>query len=335
MYRTPTHTVKEVGNIETLGEIVDWSLISHANIPDLWKHTMGEGIKIVVIDTGSGHKHPDITDNDLIELGSSTIPQEKSAHDENGHGTAVTGMICAKQNSMGVVGVAPKSKVISIKALSKRGFSSPLSVQHALEKAIKLKPDIVNMSLGGEREFSKRACELLLQLDKMNIPVVCASGNSGKKFDVAYPARYKTTIAVASYNRDMKISPFSSIGPQVDFIGPGEDVLLPYSNGKYAVLDGTSFAAPYVTGLIALILSIHLKKTGKKRVLTVAQIKQMLRDNILNETVITEQKFGLIDMKQAVITMNDASILPASKSMSRLNKLRMWVANVFGYTIKL
>ena len=86
--------------LATLSEIEDWGLVQH-NIPDVWKHTKGEGITVAVIDTGMP-RHDDIGDNAI--LGLNCIPGQ-DPYDNHGHQTHCVGIICAKDNDKGMVGV--------------------------------------------------------------------------------------------------------------------------------------------------------------------------------------------------------------------------------------
>ena len=87
-------------------------------------------------------------------------------------------IICAKDNETGMVGVAPNAKCISVKALAKNGSGSYKSLTEALDYAIEVKPDVVSMSLENSSP-SPALHKRIKKLYEMNIPVVCASGNSG------------------------------------------------------------------------------------------------------------------------------------------------------------
>ena len=96
--------------MHTLAQTIDWGL-KQLNVPETWSITQGDGITAMVIDTGHP-VHPDIGDN-AIE-GKNFIHGEP-LEDENGHHTHCTGIICAKHNDLGMVGVAPEAKCISVK----------------------------------------------------------------------------------------------------------------------------------------------------------------------------------------------------------------------------
>jgi len=126
----------------------------------------------------------------------------------------------------------------------------------------------VNISLGGPADSAILREAVGIAHDDYGVLVVAASGNSGA-VGVAYPARYPNVLAVgaASGSNPDTRAPFSTTGPEIDVVAIGEGIVgtVPKSScgvflpclaaGPYAVGDGTSFAAPQVTGLVALVLS--------------------------------------------------------------------------------
>lgn len=267
--------VIETGSLENLSDKVDWGLIDIA-VPELWKKTKGDNVKVLIIDTGIS-EHPDLKNNILIDLCRSFVPNE-DIYDINGHGTMVAGIIAAKDNNYGIIGAAPNSKIISIKVISKINLNISLAIEKALEYAKEIKPDVINMSLGGVQKLSTISENLIKDLYKMNIPIVCALGNSGKNYS-CYPANYSETFAVASYNKDKSISNFSSRSPNADFALPGEEILTTSLNNQFAIVKGTSFATPFLTGIICLIISVW-KKNNKNY--TVEDLKNFLIKNIID-----------------------------------------------------
>ena len=289
---------KELSSSDTK-QIVDWG-IKQSKIPETWKETKGEGIKILVIDTG----HPFHEDTDgNTKIGENFIANE-AVEDFNGHQSHCTGIICAKNNKFGMVGVAPKSTCISAKALNKYGSGTMKSLGEALEYAVKTKPDIVSMSLGAPQSFPY-IHQLIKKLYNLNIPVVCAAGNSGNA-GVNFPAKYEETISVAAYDINGNIAGFSSKGPQVDWAAPGVNIYSTFLNNAYARLSGTSMACPFVVGIIALMLAKHRKQekeTGKNDCKTVDEI----REHLLKYTIDKGAKgkdnywgYGIIDVKNLI-----------------------------------
>jgi minor extracellular protease Epr len=265
----PGDEIKFTGDIQTLSDIIDWGIIDF-DVPTLWTKNKGENISVMVCDTGIA-EHEDLKDNIDYDRAASFVDNEDYI-DHQGHGTCVAGVIAAKESGFGIIGVAPNSKIIPVKSLSNKGFATKQSLEKSLEYAIKIKPDIVNMSLGGNHQQSELFHNFLKELEKLNIPVVCAMGNYGDKYS-CFPANYPETIAATSYKKGREISNFSSRSDNADFALPGEDILTTNLSNQYSIVNGTSFAAPFLSGLIAIILSESKKNN---RHLTVQNIKELL-----------------------------------------------------------
>jgi len=266
----PKYEVNET--VSSLSQKIDWGL-KQLNVPDTWKVTRGEGITVMVIDTGHPN-HPDLNDN--TKPGRNFIDGE-SMFDDNGHQTHCTGIICAQDNAHGMVGVAPESNCLSVKALSRSGSGSYAGLAAALDYAIEVQPDLVSMSLGGSMPSTEMESRIK-KLYAMNIPVICAAGNTGEG-GVNWPAAYDETIAVAAYDKFGEIAYFSSRGDTVEWAAPGVDIYSTYLNGTYASLSGTSMACPFIAGVIALMLSKHKKQeeaTGMNDCKTVEDIRNHL-----------------------------------------------------------
>lgn len=232
--KLPPFKVEHV--VTSLSEVKGWG-IQQMNIPTTWERSQGEGIRVLVIDTGFTD-HIDIENNVIEEQSRSFIPHEPDIDDHQGHSTHCCGIIAAERNGIGMVGVAPKAKIITAKALDRNGIGSIEALENSLEYAVRIKPDIVSMSLGSNRS-SKKVHELIKELYKMNIPVVCAAGNSGRRNDVNYPALYPETIAVTAFDKRGRPARFNSTGPQVDFSAPGVDIYSTWLNHTYSSISGT------------------------------------------------------------------------------------------------
>lgn len=236
--KLPDFKVKRV--IYSLSQITDWGLLQQ-NIPATWKVTKGQGINVFVIDTGLA-VHPDLGTNSI--LGKNCIPYE-DAYDHNGHQSHCTGIICARNNFEGMVGVAPEARVVAVKALDGSGSGDLESITNALQFCLDAaqgkftcKPDLISMSLGAPVEFGDHAYNIIKELYKLNIPIICAAGNSGDR-GVDYPGKYPETIAIAAYDKNGNIANFSAKGPEVDFAAPGVDVYSTWTNNSYAKISGT------------------------------------------------------------------------------------------------
>jgi minor extracellular protease Epr len=253
--------VERVGSAQEIADHLDWGLIDFL-IPRLWESfgNKGEGTTVAVLDSGID-SHKDLDDNINYELAFDAI-NNSDIKDATGHGTGVAGVVAANDCGFGIVGVAPRSKVIPIKILGNNNSVPSMScIERAFEYVLKIKPDVVNMSFGGRSPLSPLCEKYLHEMREKNIVVVCAAGNHGENFD-CYPAKYSNTISVTSYNKNRNISNFSSRSSSADFALPGESILTTHLGNKYATVNGTSYSSPFLAGILSIIIS-KLKKNNK------------------------------------------------------------------------
>ncbi len=243
---------------EEVKEIIDWGLQS-LGIPDIWKITQGEGVKVAILDTGIATMHPDLKER-VIATKDFT---NDGIEDANGHGTHCGGIVAASQNDLGVVGVAPKAQLIIGKVLNDGGYGTLEWIAAGMEWAVESGADIISMSLGASTgsDRLKQATQKVIEQGKI---LIIAAGNSGEGADtIKYPGGYPDVICVGSINREMRRSSFSSTGRNLTIMAPGESILSCYPPDQYARLSGTSMATPFVAGVAALILSKHRTHGGK------------------------------------------------------------------------
>lgn len=264
-------SVQEI--IKDVNEIPDGVKMIHA--PALWEQSKkGEGIVIAVIDTGCQTNHPDLKDR-IIDGKNFTTAYDsdpKNYSDDNGHGTHVAGIIAATENNEGVLGVAPKAKLLILKALKKDGSGDYKNIIDAIYYAIKWrgkkkeKVRVISMSLGGSSDVAKLHTAVKEAVNN-NIMVICASGNEGdsnaKTDEFSYPAAYTEAISVGAVDLDGNIAAYSNSNYNVDLVAPGSNILSTYPNDKYAVLSGTSMATPHVSGAAALIIKMSETEFGR------------------------------------------------------------------------
>jgi subtilisin family serine protease len=241
----------------SLQQTPSWG-VNHLNTAEYRARELtGKGVRVAVIDSGIS-QHEDLT----ITGGISFVPNVSSYHDDNGHGTHVAGIIGAKNNDIGIVGIAPDSSLYAVKVLDKDGFGYPSSVISGIDWAITNKMDIINLSLGFEYDFDSLR-EIVDKAFNSGILVVAAGGNSGNADgtgnSVAYPARYESVIGVSAIDINNIRPSFSSTGDTIEIAAPGVNIMstIPSeSNGTstdYASASGTSMAAPFVAGYLALL----------------------------------------------------------------------------------
>ncbi|HHY42960.1 MAG TPA: S8 family peptidase [Thermoanaerobacterales bacterium] len=282
-------------SLKIKSQTIPWG-ISKIEAPKAWKHCQGEGIKVGIIDTGIDQRHPDLKAN--IKVAHSVV-EGTGADDDNGHGTHVAGTIAALDNDIGVVGVAPKAEIYSVKAFDNKGRGRVSDIIDALNWCIENKVHIINMSFGFS--VNSQALERAIrEVHKHNIIMVAAAGNSGGKDTVLYPAKYPEVIAVAASDNKDKAADFSSSGPEVNIIAPGVDISSTYINQEYRLLSGTSMACPHVVGACALLMSI----SGADA------------DNVKNAVLSTARDIGLPEETQG------AGLVDVSAAVSNIKKTK-------------
>ena len=257
----------------TLAETVDWGLSSYG-IPQQWAATRGSGVRVAVLDTGVETAHADL--REAIEAAKDFTASRSGVEDRNGHGTHVAGTIGARQNELGVVGVAPECRLLIGKVLDDGGSGSGRSVAAGIDWACASGAAIVSMSLGSAAPDGhiRAAIERAAADGRL---VICAAGNDGRTNSVNYPARWRETTAVAAVDRNGRVAKFSSRGPEVDVAAPGQDVLSTYLGGGYATLSGTSMATPFVTGVVALLVAQRQRDRRAHRRWSVEALRAELR----------------------------------------------------------
>lgn len=237
----------------SLAEGVDWGVESYG-IPRLWSQTRGEGVTVAVIDTGVA-RH---TALDGVVVDYRNFSSDSDVLDTVGHGTHVAGVIGA---STGLAkGIAPGVRILSLKVLGHSGMGSNESVATAVRHAMEAKVDICCMSLGST-QANDNVHEVIRMAHAAGIVLVCAAGNDGGA--VNFPAAYKETIGVGAVDKHGNACEFSSRGKEISVAAPGEAITSCWLSNGYATVSGTSMAAPFVAGTLALYISA-MKRDGKK-----------------------------------------------------------------------
>ena len=214
----------------------------------------GTGKTAWIIDSGIDFTHPDL--NADATRSKSFINGVTSAADENGHGTHVAGIIGAKNNAIGVLGVASGASLVALRVFNKDGEGTLSSIIQALSyvNSNAKAGDVVNMSLG-EDEVSAILDQQVQNTAAKGIFLAIAAGNDHKPAVQFSPGRTngKNIYTVSAIDSLDNFASFSNYGNDVvDFAAPGVRIPSTYLNGKYAIFSGTSMAAPHVAGLLLL-----------------------------------------------------------------------------------
>lgn len=238
----------------------------------------GSGKIVAVVDTGVDYNHEDLDANNWVNTGETAddgvdndgngyvddvygydfigslytaVTPDAEPQDENGHGTHVSGIIAAENNTLGVRGVAPSATIMPVKVLDAGGSGWDSTIADGIRYAADNGADIINMSLGSG--FATHTVSDAVDYAQTNgVLVIAAAGNSGTFTGGSYPAQYSNVVSVGASNEDGYKTYWSNWG-KVDVMAPGDDILSTYPGNKYVRLSGTSMASPHAAGVAALI----------------------------------------------------------------------------------
>ncbi len=220
--------------------------------PTAWDTTLGNGVKVAVVDTGIAAGHPDLRGKVVAQ--GNFADQFGGARGRVGHGTHVAGVIGAQTgNGVGVAGGCPNCRLLSARV---DGFLfgriTDASVAEGINWSVNNGARVINLSLGSPQPSAilENAVD---RATSRGVVVVAAAGNEGTSTKF-YPAAYENVIAVAATSRRDGRAGFSNFGNWVDVAAPGVGILSTYPGG-YASLSGTSFSSPHVAALAGLLSS--------------------------------------------------------------------------------
>lgn len=213
----------------------------------------GTGKIAWIIDTGIDMDHPDLTVDQT--RGKNFISLTAKPDDDNGHGTHCAGIVAARNNSLGVIGVAAGATVVPIKVLDRRGSGAYSAIIAGVDYVVTngKTGDAVNMSLGGPAY--QPLDDAIIALAAKGLKVALAAGNESQSANNVSPARVNETniFTISAMATDDLWASYSNYGnPPVDYCAPGSSIYSTYKGGGYATLSGTSMAAPHACGLLLL-----------------------------------------------------------------------------------
>ena len=229
-------------------------------MPQAWDLTKTAGTQTVaVLDTGIDAGHPDLVGRTLP--GYNEVAPGTAPNDDEGHGTMTAGIIGANTNNgVGAAGVAWNAKILPVKVLDKDGNGYDSDIIAGINWAVANGAKVINMSFGGTDDTQG---ELLHDAVKSAVAkgvlVVAAAGNTGAN-EPFYPASYPEVLSVAATDNNGALTSFSTQGDWVDIAAPGWQILstapralTPANSVPYSIGSGTSFSAPIVAGVAALL----------------------------------------------------------------------------------
>lgn len=240
-----------------------WQL-ANPRLPDAWSLTTGsKDIVVAVLDTGVDIRHEDLGS---FVPGYDFVHGDHDPTDDNGHGTAVAGIIAAQgNNGLGTAGVCWLCQIMSVKVLGADNNGDWSDVASGIVWAVRHGARVINMSFGLP-SGSRAVADALTYATSHGVVLVAAAGNENSSHR-DYPAAYPNVIAVGAVDeQSVRYAPGSGIswgsnyGPWVSVDAPGcVNTTWPatrgHSVGGYTYFCGTSAATPFVSGLAALALS--------------------------------------------------------------------------------
>ncbi|MDF2269969.1 type VII secretion-associated serine protease mycosin [Streptomyces coacervatus] len=236
-----------------------WSL-QRVLLDQLWGQATGKGVTVAVIDTGVDGSNPQLS-GAMAGAGKSFVDGAANK-DIEGHGTRVAGIIAARpMKGTGFEGIAPDAKILSLRYTggeNKQGNTGTMA--QAINYAVSQGAKIINISSDtASKEDNGPLRSAVAAAVQKGALIVAAAGNDGAdgKSADTYPASYPGVLAVAASDRNDERAYFSQAGDFVDVAAPGVDMVSTVPKGGQCSADGTSFAAPYVAGVAALLKEKH------------------------------------------------------------------------------
>ncbi|MEU1087101.1 type VII secretion-associated serine protease mycosin [Streptomyces sp. NPDC005892] len=307
-----------------------WALAA-LHTDQAWRTTKGEGITVAVLDTGVDSTHPDLAGGvlpgkDLIGFGAAPGDKAWALH-----GTAMAGIIAGHGNgpgqSDGVLGVAPGAKILPVRVIlesadtsrAKARTSRGTALADGIRWAADHGADVINLSLGDDSKSAHADASednaIQYALAK-GVSVVASAGNSGEKGDsTSYPAAYPGVIAVAAVDRYGTHASFSTRHWYATVSAPGVDIVVANPDRHYYIEWGTSAAAAFVSGAVALVRAAHPD-------LAPAQIKTLLAKTAGDAPAGGRDDthgYGIVD-PAAAIAAGDGAALADSKAAAGYGK---------------
>ncbi|MEV0600672.1 type VII secretion-associated serine protease mycosin [Streptomyces sp. NPDC050315] len=290
-----------------------WPL-QRVQLDRLWEESRGKGTTVAVIDTGVDTGNKQLKGAVDTRNGTNLLKPKKDKYgrtppvgkpngttDTIGHGTKVAGIIAARPDKAytGFVGIAPEATILPIKQNDENGSGNTGTMARAINYAVSKHVGVINISQDTDKALAPGGAleSAVNRAVNAGIVVVASAGNDGLGGNVkkTYPAAYDGVLAVASSDRNGERAPFSQSGEFVGVAAPGVSVVSTVPKGGHCIDNGTSFSAPYVAGVAALLKAKYPKWTARN---IVTRIEQTAERTIPGHD--THVGWGVIDPVRAL-----------------------------------
>lgn len=284
--------VFEAGRIPNDPGFGEQRYLDQINAPEAWDASIGSEVMIVaVVDTGVDADHPDLTDK-LLD-GWNVQENNTNIVDVVGHGTHVAGVVAAAvDNAVGVAGVTWASPVLPVRVTDNRGRAASRHLAAGILWALSHDARVINVSfapLWSDRIVKAAAT---CAFNRGAIVVISAGNGSG----TTTSRGYREALFVGAVDRSDRIASFSDRGPFVDLVAPGVSIYSTDLRSDYSRVSGTSFAAPIVSGVVALAWAINPD-------LRPASIQAALLESVLDLGALGKDStygYGLVEAAAAI-----------------------------------
>ncbi|MEV7615286.1 type VII secretion-associated serine protease mycosin [Streptomyces sp. NPDC089799] len=246
-------------------------------LDELWAESKGKDVRVAVIDTGVDRANPQLSGAIDVGAGKDFIDGKgDGTNDTVGHGTKVAGLIAARSNKgTGFVGLAPEATIIPIRQNDGQGKGNAETLSKAIDHAVDKGAQIINISQDTDAPLGENSMlgQAVKRAVDKNVLIVASAGNDGLNGQKrkTYPAAYPKVLAVGASDRNNERAAFSQPGTFLSVAAPGVDMLSTVPGFGQCVDSGTSFSAPYVAGVAALLKAQHKDWTPEEIIWQIQQ----------------------------------------------------------------
>lgn len=340
-----------------------WAIES-LQLPEAWNYVHNSSVVVGVIDSWIDGDHPDLEDNiyfnkciDYIDGYTTATRLATDVYTDKGHGTKVAGIIGAiGNNEIGVTGVCWNVSLVSLRTFNESGQGKASDVAYAINYAQSNGIYILNLSARWYSDWDGYDPALESVIESYSGLVVCCAGNEGIDNDgdnPAYPACYdfSNLITVGALNSDLSRRETSNYGlNSVDIYALGTNIYTTTNDGRYGSDSGTSFSAPFVTGVAALLLSINSDLTASQLKAAILNSAETITITIPDGSTQNVKKLNALNAVEYVISnyssiynLSDDESVTLSKSISGTSyyysyntiMLKLNVQDAYDYTFKI